>query len=142
MVIPLGVLSHAAQWRHLCGFVNEGPSALCLVGLFVSCFLKPVQGLSHSTGLPVVEPGINAKTCQLNFSKSLPFCFASSRQNAARTASNLVSGRAGEKTLLLNDSTGACGLFLSASTLLPLLGAADFSGTFLKPQIHVQSLFL
>lgn len=85
---------------------------------------------------------MDAKTFQLSFSKSLPFCFTSSRQNAARTASDLVSGNAGEKTLLLNGSTGARGLSLSASTLLPLLGAVDFNGTFLKPQIRVQSLFL
>lgn len=112
--------------------MNEEPAALCLFGPFVSCQLRPVQDVPHSTDVPVVEPGINAKTCQLNSSKSLPFCLTGSRQNAARTVSNLVSGRAGEKTLLSNE-------FITVS-LHPsaTLGAADFSGTFLRPQTQVQ----
>lgn len=112
--------------------MNEEPSALCLLGPFVSCQLKPRRDVLHSTDMPVVEPGINAKTCQLNFSKSLPFCLTSSRQNAARTVSNLVSGRAGEKALLSNEFI-IVSLHPSAA-----LGAADFNCTFLKAQTQVQ----
>lgn len=99
----------------------------CLGLLFLVSWSQ-CRDVPHSTDLPLVEPGINAKTCQLNFSKSLPFCLTGSRQNAARTVSNLVSGRAGEKTLL-SDEFIIVSLHPSAT-----LGADDFNGTFLRPQ--------
>lgn len=109
----------------------KSPQHCACLGLLFLVSWSQCRDVPHSTDLPVVDPGINAKTCQLNVSESLPFCLTSSRQNAARTVSNLVSGRAGEKTLLSNE-------FIVSLHPSATLGAADFNCIFLKPQTQVQ----
>jgi len=80
------------------------------------------------------------KSCQLNVSKSLPFCFTNNSQNAARTVSNFISGGAGEGEGTAFNWLYKCLWFIivnfrpSATS-----GAADFNGVFLKPQLQAQS---
>lgn len=106
--------------RNVC-FCEWGALRTVLGWAFCFLWTEAGAGTFHTRQTCMwLNPGSVQKPVSWILASLFPFCFRSRRQNAARTVSNLVSGRAGEKTLLSNDCTGACGLLLSASTLLPL----------------------